>query len=133
MKTTITELPVYSETDQQPNGEQDAQRVEWNWIGPSVRQPTKSSFLLEINLVVLVTTIKSDTRAFLAYENQGIASKGVPACIPVYKYGDQVGDDETQLGILVRKDPVTEFMVGHQEQTNRIRQVSIMADYRMDL
>lgn len=133
IKTTITELPVYSETDQQPNSEQDASRIEWSWVGPRIVQATKNSYILRVRLIVLVTTIKDDVRGFKAYEDHGIGLKGVPACIPVYKYGDFAGDDDSQLGILVRQDPVTDLMVGHQERTNRIRQVSVIANYRMDL
>lgn len=134
MKDTFatTGLAIYSMTDKQPVP-QVPQRIEFNWTGPNFFQPSSNSFVVNINLVVLVTTIPNNVDAYLAFDDQGVGMLGTPACIPVYRYGSKDGDDESQLGTLVRQDPVREYMVGHQEQTNRILQVGITANYRMTL
>lgn len=132
MKANVAGLPVYAETDKQPDSS-ETDKLEFNWIGPKILQSSQNSFILTLNLVVLVSTLKSPTNAYQAYTDQGLGLQATPTCIPVHKYGNQVGDDETLLGILVRQGPIIPYMVGHQEQSNRIRQVGLTANYRMDI
>lgn len=134
IRRLITEsdgLSVYNELQRQPP-EQELPRLEYAINGPSIFQPSTTTFL-EIQLVVLVSTSRSDTDWQAISRIQGVGQKAMPGCIPVYKYGTRSVDDQTKLGILVRDDLVKIFNSGHQDKSNSLRQVGLMANYRMDL
>lgn len=131
IRTVVTAIPVYAETDAKPEGVSD--RLEFSWVGPHISEVSSGQYFLDITLVVLVTSIRTATNDYKVYIDQGYGQEALPTCIPVYKYGAEIADDSSQLGILVRKTPIEEFFIGHQDQTNRIRQVGFTANYRMDL
>jgi len=133
IKTVIDQsvLPCFADTDSpRPN---NSDRLEFSLTGPSFEEVSKDEHRIYCSLAVLVTSVKTDGNDYKLYLDQGVGQKALPTCIPVYKYGAEVADDSTQLGILVRQGRVEVFNIGHQEPSNRVRQVGYIANYRMDL
>lgn len=72
--------------------------------GPDCNQLTRTEwkFILEVNLSY--TVLRSESDAHYVQRMQGIALMLFPLCIKVKKYGSGSNDDDSFLGVLVRKD-----------------------------
>ena len=125
-------LAIYNDFQQQPQP-QVSPRLEFAINGPDISEPGASTTYLYIQLVVLVSNIRSETDWLSTPKLQGLGQKAMPGCIPVYKFGTGGDDTQAQLGILIRDDRVKTLSLGHQDKSNVLRQIGLMANYRMDL
>ncbi len=130
---TVYSVPVYNDFQTQPVP-QVSPRLEYAINGPEINDLSAGVTFLDVQIVVLASTVKSDVNWQAMSTLQGIAQAALPGCIPVYKYGsDGIIDTQAQLGILVRQDRIRVLGMGHQDKSNTLRQVGLMANYRMDL
>lgn len=149
LKKTITEcevvelrvVPVLIEgvDDRTDAVMQATDHVEIAVTGPFSRELSHDYYELKVGVRVLIQS-RMDNPPKNRYAPQQIAGvyhEALDAVIAVYRYGNNPGDDQSQLGCLSplngRNDAVRVFNFGQMNPTDRLRQSMVDCWYVMEL
>ena len=94
--TILSDLDVYIEGQEMPL-DTDASRVEVRIDGPWYREVSKNVVQVRSEINVLVMIPKSETNLYEIYTQTGKVADAFTN-IPIYKYGNEAGDDESYYG-----------------------------------
>lgn len=101
--------------------------------GPYFRNISKKSWMLDIEIIILINTMLNDQDIYKVKRQQGLFSKLYTPIINVYKYGD----NDEYLGCLILKtdgqDDIIVENLGQISPDIRIVQSAISATYRIEL
>lgn len=123
-------------TDRRTVGEQSY--TEFRLDGPFANEINPDYWLLDIEINVLIVTIRNDEDIYQHDRNVGLAATAFTKGIPVFKYGDGEDDDPfAQLGCLILQSGKREKIVishfGQVADDTRMIQSTVEAHYRLHL
>lgn len=109
-----------------------ANRVEIRMSGPFTKELSKDYYELGVDINVLFTSrYEANGNQYDIIKIVGLFHEAMDNPIPILRYGDQAGDDESLVGCLLprdgRNDAVRVFHFGQTDQTDRQKQVMIDA------
>ena len=107
-------------------------RVEIRMSGPFTKELSKDYYELGVDINLLFTSrYETNGNQYDIIRIVGIFHEAVDDVIPMKRYGDQPGDDESLVGCLMtrtgKNDAVRVFHFGQTDQTDRQKQVMIDA------
>jgi hypothetical protein len=112
--------------------------IEFRMNGPNIYEYSNNLFYLDIvvNFCVQQATDSYDAHAFM--RAFGWAKSMAQPCIPIFKYGQELQDDQSQLGIMQlqcssKVDFVKGLQLGQVDPVMKLMQGTIEASYRMQL
>lgn len=113
-------------------------RFEVRYDGPYIQETSKNYFQVNVEINVLVTTIKDQIDGYKDKKMVGVAAAAFTNEIPVYKFGDTVGvDDSSLVGCLVLKTSGREQIIisnfGLIQPSANIIQSTVEGHYQMTL
>lgn len=91
-------------------GEDKSKQVNENYFefrmnGPTTTEKSAGWWKLEVVVNVLIVAKQTKTNFHTVHNLVGVAGKAFAKCIPIYKYGANVGvDDSSFLGVMVLKE-----------------------------
>jgi hypothetical protein len=117
---------------------ESATRVEIRMSGPFTKELSKDYYELGVDINVLFTSrYEANGNQYDIITIVGKFHEALDNPIPLRRYGDQPGDDESLVTCLLprtgRNDAVRVFHFGQTDQTDRQKQVMIDARYVIDL
>jgi len=105
--------------------------------GPVAREVSKNNWQLVAEINCLISTGFSDKDFHKHRRNVGRVSSGFNHCISVFKYGTDVDDDQTLLGVLHLRGPTDDSVVtthfGQVGPRTEMQQTTIEGHYEMEL
>jgi len=130
-------LPMYLEGDERTDIEDNAEFYELRIDGPFILQPHKNLWFLDIEINVLVQTHMDSRQLYNNSIAMGPMLKAMSNTICVYKYGEDVLDDQSVLGILHLQRGLDERVdinyFGIIRPDTRLTQSTIEGHYRMEI
>lgn len=115
------------------------QRLEIRINGPRIQEQSHNSYYFEVDVNMLIHS-HMDGDLDSPYSGTNIAgtmAQRASEPIPVFKYGAQPGDDQSQIGCLVLKDGpkdgINVFHFGEINSEDRLRQLGVDCSYYMDI
>jgi len=114
-------------------------RVEIRITGPFAQELSKDYWYFSVMANILIHSHMGGSlpNAYLATEMAGKLAEAAADAIPVYKYGIGVDDDQSLIGCLLpkhgKKGGIKVFHFGEIDRENRLRQVFVDAEYKMEL
>jgi len=118
---------------------QATEHVEIAITGPFSREMSHNYYELKVGIRILIQS-RMDNPPKNRYSPQriaGIYHEAMDAVIAVFRYGDDLEDDQTQLGCLSpakgRNDALRVFHFGQMTPTDRLRQSMVDCWYVMEL
>ena len=118
---------------------QATEHVEIAITGPFSREMSHNYYELKVGVRILIQS-RMDNPPKNRYSPQriaGIYHEAMDAVIAVFRYGDDLEDDQTQLGCLSpakgRNDALRVFHFGQMTPTDRLRQSMVDCWYVMEL
>lgn len=118
---------------------QATDRAEVRISGPFSREPSHNYFRLEVDVNVLFyTRLEESKNRYAILKIIGDFQEAMDSNIPVCKYGDEPGDDETErIGCLAprngRNDSIRVLHFGQIDPTDRLKQSMVDARYVMEI
>jgi hypothetical protein len=111
-----------------------AERVEIRMSGPFTRKLSPHYYVLNVDINLLFTSrYEVDGNQYDILDAVGVFHEALDSPVPILRYGDQPGDDQSLVGCLLprrdRNDAVRVFHFGQTDQTNRQKQVMIDARF----
>ena len=112
--------------------------VEIRVDGPYADERSKDDFILRLEVNLLIQTIINPSKNIYRHaEVQGICM-GAVTTIPVYKLGNDVADDKSQIGCLTvntdePRDHVTAHNFGQIETDVKLQQATVEGHYKIEL
>lgn len=112
--------------------------LEFRLDGPYLTEVNKDYWRLYIEVSILIQAIKDDTDYHRIHSHTGLVAQAFTT-IPVYKFGDGVDDDQTQLGCLElvqnlgKRERIQINNFGQIEQTTPLIQSSVEGHFEMYL
>ena len=96
-------IPMFVEADER---ETDKEPVyfECRVDGPTAREISKDYWHLTLDIGTLICSIIDKRKLYIQRTEAGKIAKLMLPCIPIYKYGDQTGDDKTFAFNIIRSD-----------------------------
>jgi hypothetical protein len=94
--------------------------------GPIYNKLTVNSFEVDVDINILITTIKEDTDEVKLQRMQGIISQGFTDEIKILKYGN----GKTLYGCLILQTPIIITNFGAVEETSNVLQSTIEGQYK---
>lgn len=112
--------------------------IEFRLDGPFAKELSHNYWQLDIEINLLVSTIRDDSDLYEHERSVGIACEAMTAGIPVWKYGDGPDDDPiSQLGCLLlipdNRERIIVSNFGLIKEDSRILQSTVEAHYRLNL
>lgn len=112
--------------------------VEFRIDGPDIKEVSKNFWHLDIEINLLIATIRTESDLYEHDRNVGLVSSVFQSGIPVFCYGDTDSDDPTvQLGCLLLKADSNEKVVisnfGQVKDDSRMLQSTVEGCYRLEL
>lgn len=111
--------------------------LEFRLNGPNIQEVSKGCYIVDVEINILVTSIKDEMDAHKIHRNTGIAVAAFTNLINVYKYGTGDEDDQSLLGCLIlqtgRQEAIIVTQFGQVQDTNNILVSTVEAHYRMEL
>ncbi len=111
-------------------------RIEIRISGPYTKK-LHGEYLLHVDVNVLLTS-RFDGPAKNRYEiliNAGLFHSGMDQAIKIYRYGNEVGDDDSYLGCLLprsgKNDAIRVIHFGKVDPTDKLKQSAVDARYEM--
>lgn len=117
------------------HGEPYTSYAEFRMDGPFIRRVTRNEIHWDVEINILVHAGIS-----LRYSDEietvlGIMAAAYEYSIPVYKYGDNVGDDQSQIGCLIivteKGEDIEVSRFGQVNPDTKLAQASIDGHYKM--
>lgn len=119
--------------------QESTNRLEIRINGPFVRQVSANYYHFDVDVNILILS-HMDGTSDSVYRGTNIAGKMAERAnepIPVFKYGGQPEDDQSQIGCLLlkdgSKDGVKVFHFGEINAEDRLRQAGVDCSYNMDI
>jgi hypothetical protein len=115
-----------------------ASYVEIRVDGPYFTERSKDDFLLTLEVNLLVQTVIDPSKNLYEHSATCGVCSGAMTTIPVYKLGNEVGDDLSQIGCLEREDEKPRDHVkvnnfGQIETDVKLQQSTVEAHYKIEL
>lgn len=112
--------------------------IEFRMNGPNITEVSNNLFYLDvvINFCVQQSTDSYDAHAFM--RAWGWAKSMIQPCIPIFKYGEELQDDQSQLGTMLlqcssKVDFVKGLQLGQVDPVMKLMQGTIEGNYRMQI
>jgi hypothetical protein len=116
----------------------NATQIEIRVDGPSAEEHTKNDFTLYIEVNLLVqTAINPGINIYTHAENQGLCASAITE-IPVYKLGNDAGDDASQIGCLKPympepRDRIHSHNYGQIETDVKLQHATVEGHFKIEL
>jgi len=113
--------------------------LELRMDGPRCHEVSKDQWKIRVEINILCQSVMNDTDYHIIDDIVGIAQSACTSCIPVYRYGNREGDDDTFVGALVRQDSsehrdfVEANRFGQIDIRTKLLQAAVEGHYVMDL
>ena len=114
-------------------------RCEIRITGPFTREPSCDYFYIEVVVNVLfVSRYEEQKNQYAIIQTMGAFQEAMDGAIPVYRYGNEPGDDEQAfIGCLLpvhgRNEAIRLLHFGQVDPTDRLKQSMVDARYRMEI
>ena len=133
-------IPVYVEgmDDTTDTFTEATDRVEIRISGPFTKQ-LHGEYLIYMDVNVILTSRYDGTQKnrYAILQNAGLFHEAMAQHISIYKYGNEVGDDDSLLGCLVprsgKNDTIRVIHFGQVSPTDKLKQTVVDARYEMYL
>jgi hypothetical protein len=131
--------PLHCEGHHLGDNDENAKHLEFRMDGPRYTQLSANEYRIKVEINILASAVMNDSDLYLLLEGLGIAAEAFHNAIPVYKYGDGLGDDGTLLGCMqlltdtLGKQGVKTYNFGQIHQTQKIQQGTVEGHYVMFL
>jgi hypothetical protein len=134
--TKVTDLPLFIEGQfRETNEEKDYAEVRFD--GPYAHEESRSFWVLDLEINVLVSSIPDEKDAHRIYKNVGKVAAAFERFIEVFRYGDNPGDDSTLLGCLIIKQSQNQTIFishfGKIDPKVNLIQATVEAHYKMEI
>lgn len=130
------DLPLYIEGHDRTLRPENS--LEFRMDGPYIQQPSKDYYIVEVEVNVLVSTIKNEQDSHKMAKNIGVAVTMFQPQITIYQYGDGVDDNRTTVvGCMSLqtggRDAIIVSNFGLVQGTNNLMQSTVEGHYKMIL
>ncbi len=118
---------------------ESTQRLEIRMNGPFTRQLSANFYLMDVDVNVLIFSHMDGTmdNVYGGIDMAGIMAQAISDPIPVFKYGNGIGDDQSQIGCLTLRDGPREGVkvlhFGEIDRVSRLRQMGVDASLKLEI
>lgn len=125
--------------NQHRDTDEDAEFIELRMDGPRCLEVSKDCWKIRVEINILIQVVMNDVDFHRIDDVVGIVQAAFTNCIPVYRYGNRPGDDDTFLGSLVllqspsNRDFLEANRFGQIDIRTKLLQSAIEGHYQMDL
>ena len=118
---------------------ESSDRIEIRVNGPFTEEKSKGYWHFEVFVNLLISSHMGGSlpNAYLGTEMAGYMAQAASDPIPVFKYGNGVDDDQSQIGCLAigrgKSDSVKVIHFGEINKEDRLRQFAVDVNYEMTL
>lgn len=107
--------------------------------GPFAIQISRGCWKIRSEISILVQTVMNDKNYHDHSHNMGVAQNAFDVCIPIYKYGNRDGDDDSFVGQMKllqnrsERNFIEAYNFGQVHQDTKLLQGTVEAHYEMRL
>ncbi len=133
----LKSIPMFVEGDERST-DKEPKYFELRVDGPIAKEISKDYWKLTIDIGTLICSIIDKRHLLTQRTEAGRIAKIMTECIPIYKYGEETGDDKTFVFSIKRQDSgrrdgIESKHIGQVEPSIRLNRSIVEAKYKVEL